>query len=412
MQNLAETLRIETPAVLAPLFTPSRYKGAFGGRAGTKSHGFADLLIDDCLRQHIRMVCVREVQKTLEQSCKRVIEDKIKAYDLQDTFRILNTHIETPHDGVIIFQGMQDHTAQSIKSLEGFNRAWVEEAQSLSQRSLDLLRPTIFRVADSEIWFSWNPRFETDPVDNFFRGNAPRKVGMPPWSPPPDSILVNPSFRDNPWLSKALIQEIAWDRRRDPDKFAHIWGGGYEKKSEARVFRNWHEEEFETPDDTAFYYGGDWGYSIDPAVLVRCWIKEPKTLYIDGESYEVGCEIDDLPALFDKLDEGKARQWPIVADSARPETISYMQRHGYPRLEAAKKGKDSVKEGVIFLQGYDIVVHPRCQHTIDELTLYSYKVDRLTDKVLPILEDKKNHVIDSLRYALEGVREPGDSCVW
>lgn len=357
------------------------------------------------------MVCVREVLKSLKQSVKKLLEDKIKVYGLEDDFRVLNTEIKTPNDGVIIFQGMQDHTAQSIKSLEGFNRAWVEEAQSLSQRSLDLLRPTIFRVPDSEIWFSWNPRFPTDPVDDFFRGQKPRKAGEPPWTPPPDAILVNSSYLDNPWISKEMSTEIEWDRTRDPEKFVHIWGGGYEKKSEARVFKNWHVEEFETPDDVMLYHGADWGYSVDPSVLVRCWLKG-KTLYVDREVYKIGCEIDYLPALFDQMENGKARLWPIIADNARPETISYMQHHGYPKMEAAQKGKDSVKEGVIFLQGYDIIVHPSCTHTIDELTMYSYKVDPLTEQITPILEDKKNHVIDSLRYAVEKLRKPTTSCVW
>jgi phage terminase large subunit len=138
-------------------------------------------------------------------------------------------------------------------------------------------------------------------------------------------------------------------------------------------------------------------------VLVRCFIKD-RTLYIDREAYRVGVEIDHLPALFDQVPG--AREWIITADSARPETISYLQRNGFPRLQAAVKGKDSVKEGVIFLQGYDIVVHPRCLHTYDELTNYSFKADPKTGKITPILSDKKNHVIDSLRYAVEALRTP------
>lgn len=414
---MGRTLQIATPEVFEPLLQPARYKGAYGGRAGTKSHGFADLAIDECLRQHIRLVCVREVQRSLEFSVKRVIEDKIAQYDLEGSpdeggFRVLDNRIETPFDGVIIFQGMQDHTAESIKSLEGFNRAWVEEAQSLSKRSLELLRPTIFRVEKSELWFSWNPRFPEDPVDDLFRGNKPRKKGEPIWEgPPPNSVLINPSYRDNPWLSQELRDEINWDRRRDPEKYQHVWLGGYEQHSESRVFKNWKVEEFETPDDAMFYFGADWGYSIDPTVLVRCWVKGTQ-LFIDREVYKIGCEIDDIPTLFDGLETGQARKWPVTADSARPETISYLQHHGYPKMQAAIKGKDSVKEGIIFLQGYDIVVHPRCIHTEDELTHYSYKTDA-SGNVTPALEDKKNHVIDSLRYAVEGLRQPtGEFVSW
>jgi phage terminase large subunit len=120
----------------------------------------------------------------------------------------------------------------------------------------------------------------------------------------------------------------------------------------------------------------------------------------------IGCEIDQLPDLFDRVPE--SRRFFITADSARPETISYMQRKGgYPKIQAAIKGPRSVEEGVAFLQSFDIVVHPRCQHVIDELTLYSYKQDPLTGKVLPQLEDKHNHCIDALRYACEGARKAG-----
>jgi phage terminase large subunit len=292
---------------------------------------------------------------------------------------------------MIIFQGMQNHTADSIKSLEGYDIAWVEEAQSLSQRSLDLLRPTI-RKDGSELWFSWNPDQPTDPIEVLLRGE----------NPPPDSIVVEANYTDNPWFPDVLRAEMEYDKRRDPDKYAHVWLGRHQRNSEARVFRNWTVEEFESPKGATFRLGADWGFSVDPSVLVRCHL-EGRRLYIDYEAYMVGCEIDMLPDLFDRVPE--SRKWFITADSARPETISYMQKHGYPKINAAIKGSRSVEEGVEFLRSFDIVVHPRCVHTIDELTMYSYKVDPLTGLVLPILEDKKNHVIDALRYACEAARK-------
>jgi phage terminase large subunit len=386
-------LRIETPRAFLPLLEPSRYKGAWGGRGSAKSWFFADLLIEKCVIQpETRFACVREVQRSLAESVKRLLEDRIQQHGLGPSFRVLNTHIETGRDGRIIFVGMQNHTAESVKSLEGYDGAWIEEAQSISQRSLDLLIPTI-RKDDSEIWAGWNPRFPTDPIDKFLRG--PDK--------PPNAIVVRSNYRDNPFLPDTLRTEAEWMRQRDPEKYAHIWLGEYERHSEARVFKNWQAVDFETPTKSTFYYGADWGFSVDPTVLVRCFI-DGRKLYIDREVYKIGCEIDHIPALFDTLDDGQARQWPITADSARPETISYLQRHGYGRMTRSKKGANSVAEGVLFLQNFDIIVHPRCRHTIDELTLYAYKTDSLTGKVLPILEDKKNHVIDALRYSIEGVR--------
>ena len=384
------TLQIPTPRAFLPLLRPNRYKGAHGGRGSGKSHFFAEALVERCIERRTLAVCIREIQKSLEQSVKRLIEDKIEALGVGPLFHVKEAEIETPSGGLVIFQGMQNHTAESIKSLEGYDLAWVEEAQSLSQRSLDLLRPTI-RKDDSELWFSWNPSQATDPVEQLLRG--PNRIT--------EAAVVRANYRDNPWFPDVLRKEMEWDRARDPDKYAHIWLGEYQRNSEARVFRNWRTDHFETPDDVRFYFGADWGFSVDPTVLIRCYIVG-RTLYVDREVYQVGCPIDRTPGLFRTMPGSD--KWPITADSARPETIDYVRRHGYPRIVAAVKGQGSVEDGIEFLKNYDILVHPRCRHTIDELTMYSWKTDKLTGEVLPVLEDKKNHVIDALRYAVEGVR--------
>ena len=385
------TLRIETPAWALPLLEPARYKGAYGGRGSGKSHCFAEMLIEaHIMDQTSRSVCVREVQKSLAQSVKRLLEIKIEAMNAGAYFEIQEAVIKSRRgDGLIIFQGMQNHTAESIKSLEGYDRAWVEEAQSLSQGSLDLLRPTI-RKPGSELWFTWNPRQSSDPVDQLLRTN-----------PPPSTTAIEVNWQNNPWFPDVLRAELEYDRARDPDKYAHVWLGGYLQNSTARVFHNWTVEEFDAPADAIHRLGADWGFATDPTVLVRCHIIGRK-LYVDHEAYAVGCEIVDTPALFMTIPE--AEKWPLVADSARPETISHMRKNGFHKIMPAVKGPKSVEEGVEWLKSYDIIVHPRCKHTIDELSLYSYKTDALTGKVLPVLDDKSNHVIDALRYACEGVR--------
>lgn len=164
-----------------------------------------------------RGVCIREVQKTLKESAKRLIEDKIEALGLGQHFDVLTSEIKTPGGGVILFQGMQDHTAESIKSLEGFDWAWVEEAQTLSSKSLELLRPTI-RAPESELWFTWNPRNATDPVDQFFRGG----------SAPPNSVIVEANYYDNPFFPPELEQERAFDEEHKRERYGHIWLGHYE----------------------------------------------------------------------------------------------------------------------------------------------------------------------------------------
>ena len=213
------TIRIKTARVFKPLIKPARYKGAYGGRGSGKSHFFAELLIEDSLAIHgCRSVCIREVQKTLKESSKRLIEDKLRDFRLTeaDGFKIFNEVIQTPGDGVITFQGMQDHNAESIKSLEGFNRAWVEEAQTLSARSLSLLRPTI-RAKGSELWFSWNPRRKNDPVDEMLRGDKP----------PTNSVVVRANWSDNPLFPIVLNQERLDCLETQPDQYDHIWEGGY-----------------------------------------------------------------------------------------------------------------------------------------------------------------------------------------
>lgn len=382
-------LSLQTPRKFVPLLAASRYKGIFGGRGSGKSHYMAEMLVERCMMQKTDWVCLREVQKTLDQSVKKLIELKIDAYGLGQYFDVQHNKIKTPYGGIVIFQGMQDHTADSIKSLEGFDGAWFEEAQTCSARSLDMLRPTI-RKEGSELWFTWNPVNETDPVDLFLRKE-----------PPPDAVVVEANYHDNPWLPDVLTRELEWDKARDYDKYAHIWLGKYNVNSEKRVFKNWRVEEFEAEPGEIFRLGADWGFSVDPSVLVRCYIKG-KNLYVDYEAYMVGCEIINLPELF--LSVPDAEKWPITADSARPETIAHMNKHGFPKIRPAVKGARSLEEGINFLQTFDIIVHPRCVHTIDELKLYSYKVDPLTNNVLPILEDKDNHVIDALRYACEGAR--------
>lgn len=416
------TLALKAGRKFAPLLAPARYKGAHGGRGSGKSHFFAEMLVARANSQlGFRAACLREVQKSLKNSVKLLVEDKIRALGLSDRFEVLEAEIRTPGGGVIIFQGMLNHTADSIKSLEGFDVAWVEESQSLSQRSLDLLRPTI-RKPGSELWFSWNPNKPSDPVDVLLRGE----------NPPSDAKVVEVNWDANPWLPAELKADLEDDRRRDPDKFLHVWQGHYSLNSEARVFRNWRVEDFDTPADVIHRFGADWGFAQDPTALVRCYIVG-RRLYVDAEAVEVGCEIDETPYLFsgDKQPQG----WPknerfangptedapkrkrrtgipgaekdlIRADSARPETVSYMKRHGY-RVTAAIKGPGSLEDGIQFLKTFDIIVHTRCVAVAEELTLFSYKRDPQTEEILSVLEDKNNHTIDALRYALEELRRSG-----
>lgn len=221
-------IKIETAPVFEPLLHPSRYKAVWGGRGSGKSWFLASLMIEEHLaKRGRRSVCIREIQKSLKESAKHLLESTIEAFGLteRDGFKSYTDRIATPGDGVIIFQGMQDHTAESIKSLEGFDCAWVEEAQTLSQRSLELLRPTI-RAPGSELHFSWNPRRKTDPVDAMFRGETQ----------PTNSLVVRANWNNNPWFPAELEQERLDCIDSNPDQYDHIWEGGYATVTQGAYF--------------------------------------------------------------------------------------------------------------------------------------------------------------------------------
>lgn len=411
---------------------PVRHRVAFGGRGAAKSWTFAEkLLIRGTMRVE-RVLCTREYQRSIRDSVHRLLVDQINRLGLgllgSGFYIVTDKEIRGRNGTLFIFQGLH-RNEQGIKSLEGVTIAWVEEAQAVSQGSMDTLIPTI-RQEGAEIWWSFNPKLPTDPVDKLFRGKE---------GPPPGTVLIPVNYYDNPWFPAVLHRDMEFDARRDPDKHAHIWLGAYLQRSEAKVFRNWRIMRFDVPEEAVLRFGADWGFSIDPTVLVQAfigsWSDEPwnsdpvadpfgRVLFVAREAYEVGCPVDELPALFAGSDEGQkigeerwknekgrpgvpgANRWKIVADSARPELIAYMKARGF-NIEPAVKGPGSLEEGVTFLQSFDICVHPDCVHVADELTHYSYEVDKLTQAVLPKLADRDNHTIDALRYALEAVRRAG-----
>lgn len=218
-------LRIETARAFEPLLHPKRFKGVKGGRGSGKSHFCAEAVVEECLLQPgTRLVCIREMQKSLKDSSKELIERKIEKLGVSSKFEVLKTEIRAPGDGTILFTGMRDHTAESIKSLEGCRIAWVDEAQTLSERSLSLLRPTI-RVPGSELWFSWNPTRKADAVDKFFRG-LPENLGT----------LVTANWRDNPWFNDTMETERLLELEKYPERYGHTWEGEYAKAFEGAYF--------------------------------------------------------------------------------------------------------------------------------------------------------------------------------
>jgi phage terminase large subunit len=377
--------------LFVPFYNNYLSKGGFVNHNSGKSHFFAELAVEwMVLDPDLRFVCIREVQKSLKFSAKQLIADKIAALGVSHLFDVLTTEIRRKNgSGVFIFQGMSSMNSDSIKSLEGFSGCWVEEAQNFSARSLALLRPTI-RAPGSEIWFSWNPEQPDDAVNEFFRGEA---------GAPADSILVNPNYYDNPFLPQESYNEMMIDRARDVDYHAHVWLGGYNVKSDLQIFAGkWTIDEFVPSKNWDKYLGADWGFSQDPTVAIELYIHDDQ-VWIYRESWAIGLELDETADRW-KRDIPGIENYVVRADSSRPESISYVRRHGIPRITGCEKWGGCVEDGIAFLRSFrQIVIHPQCRRMIEEARLYSYKANAAGDP-LPIVVDKHNHCWDSVRGAL------------
>ncbi|KKN34830.1 hypothetical protein LCGC14_0789710 [marine sediment metagenome] len=369
------------------MFSPYRYKTAFGGRGSAKSWTFARTLLIKAQQLPLRILCARELQNSIKDSVHRLLVDQIEEMGMNDGFDVLTTEIRSKTGALFLFEGLK-HNVTRIRSMEGLNIVWVEEAEKVSSRSWEVLIPTM-RMKGSEIWASFNPDDENDPTYQRLIVN-----------PPPRSLVMNVGWRDNPWLPQELIDEKDYLYRVDPDAADHVWGGEFRSLSDAQVLSGkWRVEAFEPQKDwNGPYYGADWGFSVDPTAIIKSWI-HGNTLYIEREAHRVGVEIDDLPAFFDEVPGIKTHV--VRADNARPELISHMKRKGY-NVVAADKWPGSVEDGITFLRSFEaIVINPQCTHIAQEAKLWRYKVDRLTDDVLPILKDGNEHGWDSVRYSLQ-----------
>lgn len=380
-----------------------RYRVAHGGRGSMKSWTFARMMLLSALKEEkpegISYLCCRELQKSIKDSVHKLMINQIKIMGLEEYFQWGARYLRARNGIEFLFYGLR-HNAEEIKSLEGVKRAWVEEAQKTSKNSWKILDPTI-RMEGSEIWVSFNPELETDPTAQMFIKN-----------PPANAKVLPINFYDNPWFSKVLEDQRAHMQRTDPDAYAHVWLGKFLMRSDAQVLGGKYTiDVFEAQEEPGEwlgpYYGADWGFSQDPTVLVRCWIREVtdeigvfhRYLYIDREAWGLRVENDSIPELFDHVED--ARRHTIRADNSRPETINHIKKHGF-NIIAADKWPGSVEDGIAYMRSFDtIIIHADCNRTAEEARLYSHKIDRLTSDILPVIVDKHNHCMDAIRYALQ-----------
>ena len=398
MKTGMTTAKIQLPPKLVEVFSPRRgevrYRCAYGGRGSGKSFSFALMAAVWGYSEKLRILCTRELQVSIKESFHAELKNAIQSQPWLDAaYDVGVDYIRGKNGTEFVFRGLR-HSMSGIKSMAQIDLCVVEEAEDVPEHSWVDLEPTI-RAPKSEIWVVWNPKREGSPVDARFRSN-----------PPSNAVIAEVNYNDNPWFPEVLDQARRRDREiMDPAIYAHVWEGDYLKNSDAQVFNGkWRVAEFE-PDEKRWdgpYFGLDFGFSVDETAGVKAWIHD-STLYIEHELYEKRLELDDTAkAMMGSLPD--VARHAVRADNARPESISYLKRNGIPRIEACKKGKGSVEDGVEFIKSFQqVVIHPRCTNTINEFSLYSYKVDRHSGDILPVIVDAHNHAIDSLRYALEPV---------
>lgn len=424
-QQIAEATRVAAMASSAPvrgkytslLDTPghpfndlrlkSDYKVLYGGRDSAKSWGFAERAIELASTGRYRILCTREFQNSISDSVHRLLRDTIERMGLTAWFHITEKSISCPYTGSeFLFKGLH-HNVHEVKSTEGVDICWVEEAQHTSDESWSVLIPTI-RKEGAEIWISFNVTDETAPTHVRFVESTP-----------PDTIIHKVDYTQNPYLSSRSKAAIAFLKASDIHAFEHVYLGYPKKMSDSVIFGGRYVIE-EFPADLyekaeRLFYGADFGFARDPSTLIRCFILD-NVLYIEYEAYGVGVEFagnmtpdgrGELEQLYDSVPG--SRDWPIKGDEARPETISFLRNKGFP-IEAAAKWKGCVEDGIAHIKGFTrVVIHPRCKWTQTEARLYSYKVDRVTGDVLPIVVDKHNHIWDAIRYSLDGhILQGGD----
>jgi phage terminase large subunit len=332
------------------------------------------------------VLCAREYQNSIQESVHWLLTDQIGRLGYEADFLIQQQTIRGINGSEFIFKGLKNNP-HALKSLEGIDVCWVEEAEKLSQQSWQILIPTI-RKEGSEIWVSFNPDLETDPTSQMFIVN-----------PMPMAQIVRIDWQDNPDFPQDLRKHMEYLAEVDVDAYNHVYGGEFRQHSEAQVLRGkWGIEYFEPqPEWDGPYHGSDLGFAQDPTTLMRCWIYE-RNLYVQELVYRIGLELDAMPDAFKP-----AGNYLIRMDNSRPETVSYLRRQGL-NVTACAKGKGSVEDGIAFLRSFErIIIHPESRHTQEEARLYSYKVDRLSGDVLPVIVDAHNNTWDGVRYALEPV---------
>lgn len=378
-------INLKVANVYKPLWKNAKRRNyIYGGRGSGKSHDVAEYCLFRAYQSKIKVLCTRELQNSIADSVYSLLKNKITDMHLDFFFTVYKDRIVGNNGSEFIFKGIHNNVSE-IKSMENISIAWLEESQSLSRESIDVIVPTI-RAPGSILIFTFNPYKDNDPIYVEMK-NATE-----------DDLVIKANYSDNPWFPEELRLEMERDKKNDYQKYLWVWEGECLGLSDAQIFRGKYVvENFETPKNADFHFGADWGFANDPTTIVRSFIVG-NDLYIDMCAGKVGCDLEDTPSLFNEVQGSSI--YPIYADSARPETISFMRSKHY-NVIAAEKWNGSVEDGIQYLRSFSCIhIHERCKAVAEEFDLYQYKVDRQTGEVLRVPVDKFNHYIDAIRYSL------------
>lgn len=378
-------INLKVANVYKPLWKNAKRRNyIYGGRGSGKSHDVAEYCLFRAYQSKIKVLCTRELQNSIADSVYSLLKNKITDMHLDFFFTVYKDRIVGNNGSEFIFKGIHNNVSE-IKSMENISIAWLEESQSLSRESIDVIVPTI-RAPGSILIFTFNPYKDNDPIYMEMK-NATE-----------DDLVIKANYSDNPWFPEELRLEMERDKKNDYQKYLWVWEGECLGLSDAQIFRGKYVvENFETPKNADFHFGADWGFANDPTTLVRSFIVG-NDLYIDMCAGKIGCDLEDTPSLFNEVQGSSI--YPIYADSARPETISFMRSKHY-NVIAAEKWNGSVEDGIQYLRSFSCIhIHERCKAVAEEFDLYQYKVDRQTGEVLRVPVDKFNHYIDAIRYSL------------
>jgi len=396
-------VRLKPPKIFKPLFTEStRYYFLKGGRSSGKSWVVADKLLFDMVEDpDLNLVCLREVQRSIKHSSKKLLSDRINTLGLNEFFEVQDQQIKCRKgEGVIIFNGLQSHTVDSIKSLEGFALCWVEEAQTITSYSLELLTPTI-RKDGAKIIFTYNPKRKDDPVFLLEQEVENKTV-----------IFAN--YVDNPYCPHSITEEAENLRSKSPKRYRHTYMGEF-GITEGLIFDNVIQRPITEKDILRLecLQGMDFGYTNDPTAFCQIYVNHgTKEIFVYDGFYEKRLMNSDIA---NRVKELKAHRHLTRADSAEPKTIASLNAKGV-RTIACEKGKDSIMAGINFLLEYSIIVNVHLKEFMEEFDNYTWELDKMTGKPTNKPIDEYNHFLDSLRYSVShlykrrgkahGIRKP------